>query len=531
MVGNLPPQGVYLPRAMNALILALLIAAPGAESTSVYSLKGGAFAAQAKKDLATLKVFVAGLDRIDAQIQADLPLFTKKEGQTYTPEQKRTLLTTWGALFSYFSSAEQIRQRYWNFIKLAPTDERHAWGFLITHTALTEVLSHGLTFAELTQGNPQLETLFDESNGEFGVPGGSYADFKAKAIHLASATQLMSGEAWSPVAMLSLQKRKQFDDPNVQWAWKEQQMCGQKAKSCLTRSGQKLFAGNAIDILKDTTTSAIFPAQKSFAEWFGDTRVARVGKPLMTQAALDKVIPMMEPGDVVVVRQNWFLSNIALPGFWPHAELYTGTAADLAKYFDADPDVTRWTLAEKEKAATFTQLLSKRFPEKWKAFGGKDFQGHSPVRVIEAISEGVSFTAPDHSFGVDYLGVMRPRLPALEKAKAIARAFGYQGRAYDFEFDFFSDSTLVCSELVYKSYAPSADMKGLKIMLVDVAGRRTLPANDFVKLYDAEADKPDRQLDFVAFIDGHEKEGTVVISDEPTFRKTHARLKWDLAQK
>ncbi len=33
----------------------------------------------------------------------------------------------------------------------------------------------------------------------------------------------------------------------------------------------------------------------------------------------------MEPGDIIVARQNWYLSNIGLPGFWPHAELYVGT--------------------------------------------------------------------------------------------------------------------------------------------------------------------------------------------------------------
>ena len=516
---------------MNALILTLLMTAAPEPATSVYSLKGAAFTAQALKDLGTLKMFAGGLDRIDASIQSDLKLFTTVNAQAYSPEQKRTLLTTWGALFSYFSSTEQIRQRYWGFVKLNVTDDRHAMGYLLTHTALTELLSHGLGFAEMTQGNPQLETLFDEPDAEFGVPAGSYADFKAKAIHVATATQLMSGDAWAPLAELELKKAKHFDLPDVQWAWQQLQVCSQKAKTCLIKNGSKLFASNAIDILKDTTTSAVFPVQKTFAEWAGDTRVARVGKPLMTKAVLDQVIPLLEPGDVVVVRQNWFLSNIALPGFWPHAELYGGTASDIAKYFDSDPEVTAWTLAEKEKAKNFTDLLSKRFAEKWKAYQGKDFQGHAPIRVIEAISEGVMFTASEHAFGVDYLGAIRPRSPKVEKAKAILRGFNYQGRPYDFEFDFFSDSTLVCSELVYKSWAPSTDMKGIKISLVDVAGRRTLPANDFAKLYDAEAGKPDRQFDFVVFVDAKEKEGTVAISDEATFRKTGARMKWDIAQK
>jgi hypothetical protein len=238
------------------------------------------------------------------------------------------------------------------------------------------------------------------------------------------------------------------------------------------------------------------------------------------------------PGDVIVVRQNWFLSNIALPGFWPHAELYAGTADELKAYFDADPEVKKWAAAQSEKAASFSDLLGKRYPEKWKTYSSEaDFQGHRPIRVIESISEGVSFTAFEHAFGVDYFGAMRPKLSKLEKAKAIEHAFKYQGRPYDFDFDFFSDSTLVCTELVYKAYAPAADQKGLKIDLVDVAGRRTLPANELVKLFDRQLGKPEQQLEFVAFYDGHEKEGTMSASTVEDFRKTWQRVKWDLAQK
>ena len=272
--------------------------------------------------------------------------------------------------------------------------------------------------------------------------------------------------------------------------------------------------------------------QKSFAEWAGDTRVARIGKPLVTLQDIEKfVLPKIEPGDVMVARQNWFLSNIGLPGFWPHALMYLGTSAELAKAFDTDPEVIKWAQAQPEKAATFSELIQKRYPAKWKLYEGKDLQGHAPIRVMESISEGVSFTAVEHAFGVDYLGVMRPRVAKVDKARAIEHAFKYQGRPYDFDFDFFSDATIVCSELVYKSYQPAADQKGVSLELVDVAGRRTLPANEIVKRYDQDLAKGTPQMDFVLFLDGNEKESKVANSDEATFRATWKRTKWDIAQK
>jgi hypothetical protein len=74
-------------------------------------------------------------------------------------------------------------------------------------------------------------------------------------------------------------------------------------------------------------------------------------------------------------------------------------------------------------------------------------------------------------------------------------------------------------------------MKGIHIDLVDVAGRRTLPANELVKRYAAEADLPNRQLDFVLFLDAREKEQRAFASDENAFRASFKRLKWDIAQR
>ena len=74
-------------------------------------------------------------------------------------------------------------------------------------------------------------------------------------------------------------------------------------------------------------------------------------------------------------------------------------------------------------------------------------------------------------------------------------------------------------------------VRGRHRHLVDVAGRRTLPANEFIKRFDAEADSKNPQMDFVFFLDGREKEGKVVDSDAAALRASWKRLKWDIAQK
>lgn len=506
---------------------------PAAAPKGVYALPASEFTAQAKSDLAALRVYANGLRRIELQLKENAGLFSQDTTVAYSPEQKQTLLTAWGAFFSYVSSAEALRQRYWNFVKELPHDgELHTRGFLLTHTALTIELARGLTFADLAAGNKQVRVLFDEKNPEFGIPAGAFAQLKLKVIHVATTTQLLSGDAYLGKMESVLKQRKLADEPDVQWALQETRLDSQVARERLLRRGLRLFAKNAADIFSAHTKSAIFPAQKDFAEWAGDTRVWRIGKPLIKREQVVELLKKIEPGDVVVARQNWFLSNIGLPGFWPHAELYLSTPDELAAYFNGDPEVAAYVATLPGKPATFTSFLQSKFPEKWKQYATeKDYLGYGPIRLIEAISEGVSFTSLEHGMVVDYVGVMRPRLTKADKARAIVRAFGYHGRPYDFDFDFFSDSTLVCTELVYKSYAPDTSSKGIRIPLVNVAGRMTLPANELVRLFDAEYDKPDRQFDFVGFLDGQERGGNAIVGSAESFRKSYRRVKWDVAQK
>jgi hypothetical protein len=506
--------------------------APAPSPASVYDLDDAAFLAQARHDLEELRRHATALRELQQQVQATRALYLQKQSIPYTPDQKHTLLTTWAAFFDYFMSIEVVRQRYWDFLQYPATAHpvKHAWGFLLTHGALTTELAHGLVYAELAGGRKQLEVLLDEPAPEYGVPARAFARFKTKAIHVGTSTQLLTGDGYRDQLLPLFSSTGALDEPLVPWVLQEMKENSKVARGKLLKRGGTLFASAAADIVKDSAQRAFFPVQRGVAEWMGDTRVRRKGRPLISREQVLAVLERMEPGDIIVARQNWYLSNIGLPGFWPHAELFVGTPAQLATAFDADAEVKAWVATLPGQPRSFSEHLARAFPEKWAAYGGKDEHG-DPIRIIESISEGVSFTGLEHGMRVDYLGVMRPRLSKLEKARAIARAFGYQGRPYDFNFDFFSDSTLVCTELVYKAYAPSEEMKGLRIALVDVAGRRTLPANELVKLLDVESGREDRQLDFVAFLDGREGQRAAVEGDAEAFRQSYRRMKWDIAQK
>jgi hypothetical protein len=496
----------------------------------VFALPPAELAAQARADLATVQRYAGQVQTIVDTLLRDGSMF--RADHPLSPGQTQLLRSSWGALYGVLSACETIRQRWWTFNQRDLQSAAHAWGYVVTHTALLAELGVGGQFAELAVGSPAVEVLLDEPDDSFGVPSRAFEAWKLVVVHVGTAVQVLTGDAYLPMVRKTLKRHGVQASVEGRTALARWPTWSKQARRILTRDAGALFWRNTADLFKDWTRRAVLPPQKVIAEWMGDTRVQRVGRPLIGTLQVSQLKDKLQPGDVVLARQNWYLSNLGLPGFWPHAELVLGRPEHWTAAFDGDPAVQAWLAEQPEKPTTLAELVARRFPKGWRQYvEGKDYQGRGPIWVMESISEGVSLTAPEHAFQVDYVAVLRPQLPALIKAQALVRAFGYHGRPYDFDFDFLSDRTLVCTELVWKSYRPlNSGATGLRIDLVEVAGRPTLPANEIARLFDAEADLAAPQLAFVAYLEGQETGNTAVWRDAAAFRSTWKRLKWDVAQ-
>jgi hypothetical protein len=250
--------------------------------------------------------------------------------------------------------------------------------------------------------------------------------------------------------------------------------------------------------------AAIYKGQSAVSTWVGDTRVRqpRAGQALIQPRQLTEMRHIAKPGDILIERQNWFLSRAFMPGYWAHAALYVGSVQDLvAMGLDEDP----------------------RVKPHWRKFTQRDDAGHEYV-ILEAVPAGVRMTTMEHCMGVaDSAAILRPRLTKEQIREAIAVAFSHLDKPYDFEFDFFSTDKLVCTELVYRAYD-----KDMNFPLVEVMGRRTLPPTEMVRYFAENLNKPDRELDFVAFYDGKENLSHAVESNAEELAKSVNRpsLTW-----
>jgi hypothetical protein len=259
-----------------------------------------------------------------------------------------------------------------------------------------------------------------------------------------------------------------------------------------------------IEHARKSGREVLYKGQSMLSTWVGDTRVRqpRQGKPLIQRAELEQLRTLLKPGDILIERQNWYLSRAFMPGYWAHAALYVGSTNDLVRMgLDQHPQVKLH----------------------WDEFAKRDAAGHEHL-ILEAVPAGVRITTLEHCLGVaDSAAVLRPKIREEELPEVIAQAFSHLGKPYDFEFDFFSTDKLVCTELVYRSCDHKIDFP-----LVEVMGRKTLPPTEVVRKFARERGQATAQLQFVAFLDGEESRGRARFKDEAAFAETINRpsLTW-----
>ena len=154
----------------------------------------------------------------------------------------------------------------------------------------------------------------------------------------------------------------------------------------------------------------------------------------------------LQPGDVIITRHAKALTNLFIPGFWPHAAYYIG----------------RRDQVNEGKVA-----MAPHIGELWV----------DDICVLESRKDGVRLRPLTDTLSVDKFVVLRPDLDSDVIHQAISRALQHQGKMYNFDFDFFNSDRVVCTELVYRAYD---GLGGVNFPLSERAGRKTLSAEDLI---------------------------------------------------
>ena len=176
------------------------------------------------------------------------------------------------------------------------------------------------------------------------------------------------------------------------------------------------------------------------------SEIYRADNKKVTDDIRNTIGDFLRPGDILVTRHSLALTNLFIPGFWPHAALYIGTPEQ-------------------------RDALSIDVPDDKKALWADS------ICTLEALKDGVRLRPLSDTLSVDHFVILRPQLPAETIRQAIERGIVHEGKMYNFDFDFFSSDRLVCTEVLYRSYD---GLDGVEFPLTERAGRKTLSAEDLL---------------------------------------------------
>ena len=426
----------------------------------------------------------------------------QRKVENLSPEERETIRSLWRDGTMAFLEFDLLKSKYRGFYQIdyVAEPELHTDAFMLAYMAYIAQYSACLKIAEMVGDNQFMITLLNEE-GE-GIPPESFFFMKQRLTHPNTVVRLNAAAAY-----YELVKKDITLDADMVADFKHRRKAFLKSLG----SNAEIFVENPLTILERAAFETMLPVQKNVAVQMSYIRTAKRDY-LITPEIVAEHQPKLQPGDILIQRRNWHMTNIGIPGFWPHVALYVGTPEEIDNYFG-------------ELGFQPLETIRALYPEALQALEKTADDGY-PIRVIEAIRPGVVFQSLETSARCDYLGVIRPNLTKAEKFKALMGAFSHHTKPYDLNFDFTTDNELVCSELVYKAYRQAGP---LPLEPEVISGRLLLPPN---RLAEQVVDRmgEGKAFSFVLFLDAVEKDDTVVERGSASFKESWKRPKWDVMQ-
>jgi len=451
-----------------------------------------AIADRLNRDARGTAAVLVELDRLEREMQGLRAAFGQGERGYYSQEDQDTIHRL---LLTYLNLRTALVRTVWIY-RGAHDDPSpgpfEARAFLLAYASAGALLEKAEVVVTAFAASEEARRRLNEGDSSWGIPPGTYDRLLGSLANAAVVAELESASA-------RFEELRVSGLPSGEAPWRHLVEAGARARSVIDRAAERVGEHKmqlAMSDLRSRAADSTYLAQRLVATWIGDFRLKTRPdhRGLISSRQVDDLRAILQPGDILLERRNWFMSNAFLPGFWPHAAVYLGDAGALeALGVPGDPRVARW----------------------WRTYLGGDELG-DPYAVIEAVSEGVIFTSLEHSVGqADAVAVLRPRLTDSQRREGLARAFSHHGKPYDFEFDFFSTDRLVCTEVVYRAYDGM-----IEFPLVEILGRRALPAVGLAQLYADTRHRDSRPFDLVYLLDAEEDQGRAVRASEAVFLET-----------
>lgn len=444
---------------------------------------------QMQRDARMLSNLLGEIDALEKQMLEMNEKFQVSQNENeglYTVEQERYIAQAYARYLVLRKALFHIAFRYKDYATLENTQEQDE-AFLLAYTSGMVLYRNAVVFVVLFKDQPNARKKLNEADPILQIPAGMMDEMYTNITTPDNVELVLNG-----VAEFG-QRRDRLKNSELLAIEGLSDLVARldKYEKELGEAYARLSEGKR-DILwahlKKKVEDPAYKTQSFISVVVSHVRTPLHGKGLEPDSIQKDLRPLLKPGDILLTRRDGYLSNTFLPGHWGHAGMYLGSREEILKELGPDKEL--------EKAL--------------EDYKGVDKDG-KPFLAIEAIGEGVRLSSLEFAAHANLVAVLRPKLESEHIRTAIIRALAMRGTPYDFSFDLSSQDKIICTELVYRAYAPH-----LEGPLEDVMGRKTLKPDGMLRLLDPTSEEP--LSDFVVY--GSSEEGALQVASVEEMMQT-----------
>ena len=174
------------------IMQSLLLFEGKAQSTSVADLSADEFDIRFAQDITLLEIYVENIDKTIGIIEKENVLFNRKRARDFSIKEREKLYSLWGNFLDHIITLDTLNAYYKSFY-LLPDKSLHSRAFLLAYASYITKFSNTLKFISNTIDNDLYEKKLDDTNSDFGIPGGMYARMKWNTIHVSDVSIIIAG--------------------------------------------------------------------------------------------------------------------------------------------------------------------------------------------------------------------------------------------------------------------------------------------------------------------------------------------------
>ncbi|MGH4117802.1 YiiX/YebB-like N1pC/P60 family cysteine hydrolase [Clostridium sp.] len=457
------------------------------------------------------------LERVVSEIQNTESLFAE-DNKNMSYAHKQSILGKWVSYVECYNGLNEIRKKYKIGIIFKGTEDSYARfnSILLNYSSTIAIRKNSVLLASIIEKNKYLESMLNESRPEHNINKKQYYYITQEITEISHMILLFKNKHYFDF-MVSYHEIHGYGRDEKEEELLDYASCNYLNVVKLVRNHRNIVFNNILDFFGKNVFDFWFPVQKWIAISITGVDYSSREEKYVSNEDINTIKEELRPGDILLKRNDYQLTNIGLPGFWTHSGIYIGCLKKLDSYFKD------MQLGDYSCVSEYVKVI---YPKVYDSLCSKD----NVEYIIEVIAPGVVINPLNAIAKVDYFSALRPKLSKKDKLGALFIAFDSLGKAYDYNFDIMTDNALFCSELIYKSYLCSSNKKGLKFNLEPKAGRLLLSPNSIIKKFDEEFDDENSEFDFVAFYDGSERDKKAISKDAMDLKITWKLTWWKIVK-